>query len=164
MLFQTCGAEYVGPGTSPLQCVVNLYDLVTNKDSAISGKAMESHKVLSLNGKAIKYIGDLTEELINVVWLLLGHGAQVNVRDTEMKTPLHTTLLKSKDLRMAQTLCDNGADLMASDCQGNTPLMSVCCPLPWRDGIEQGPCLFYDISEAVHFLLSFENVKVVLQM
>ncbi|XP_068738789.1 ankyrin-3-like [Montipora capricornis] len=157
---ETCGAEYVGPGTSPLQCVVNLYDLVTNKDSAISGKAVESHKVLSLNGKAIKYIGDLTEELINVVWLLLGHGAQVNVRDIEMKTPLHTTLLRSKDLRMAQTLCDNGADLMASDCQGNTPLMSVCCPLPWRDGIEQGPCLFYDISEAVHFLLSFENVKI----
>ena len=96
------------------------------------------------------------------MWLLLGHGAEVNIRDTESKTPLHTTLLRSHDLRMAQTLCDNGADLMATDCHGNTPLMSLCSPLPWRDGIEQGPCLDSDICEAVRFLLSFENVKVCL--
>lgn len=140
--------------------MINFYNLVTNKDIVTSGKTLKSHKVLSLNGKVIKHIGDLTEELVNLVWFLLGHGADVNVRDAEMKTPLHTTLLRSKDLRMAQTLCDNGADLMASDCQGNTPLMSICCPLPWRDGAEQGPCLNYDIGDAVHFLLSFENVKV----
>lgn len=157
---ESCGLELVGPGTSPLQCVINFYNLVTNKDMVTSGKTLKSHKVLSLNGKFIKNLGDLTEELVNLVWFLLGHGADVNVRDAEMKTPLHTTLLRSKDLRMAQTLCDNGADLMAIDCQGNTPLMSICCPLPWRDSAEQGPCLNYDIGDAVHFLLSFENVKI----
>ena len=157
---QTCGAEYIGPGTSPLQCVVNFYNLVTSTDSTLTKETLTTHEVLSLDGKCIKYTADLIEELINVVWLLLGHGAEVNVRDTEMKTPLHTTLLRSCDLRMAQALCDNGADLLASDCLGNTPLMSLCCPLPWRDSIEQGPCLDNDISEAVRFLLSFENVKV----
>lgn len=159
---QTCGAEYIGPGTSPLQCVVNFYNLVTSKDTVLTRDALSTHEALSLNGKSIKDTADLIEELINVVWLLLGHGAEVNVRDTESKTPLHTTLLRSQDLRMAQTLCDNGADLMATDCHGNTPLMSLCSPLPWRDGIEQGPCLDSDISEAVRFLLSFENVKVCL--
>jgi len=157
---QTCGAEYIGPGTSPLQCVVNFYNLVTSTDSTLTKETLTTHEVLSLDGKCIKYTADLIEELINVVWLLLGHGAEVNVRDTEMKTPLHTTLLRSCDLRMAQALCDNGADLLASDCLGNTPLMSLCCPLPWRDSIEQGPCLDNDISEAVRFLLSFENVKI----
>lgn len=145
---------------SPLQCVVNFYNLVTSKDSCLVGETLTTHEVLSLNGKCIKYTADLIEELINVAWLLLGHGAEVNVRDVEMKTPLHSTLLRSRDLRMVQALCDNGADLMASDCQGNTPLMSLCCPLPWRDGIEQGPCLDRDISETVRFLLSFETVKV----
>lgn len=163
-MFQSCGLELFGPGTSPLQCVINFYNLVTNKDVVTSGKTLKSHKVLSLKGKLITNIGDLTEELVNLVWSLLGHGADVNVRDGEMKTPLHTTLLRSKDLRMAQTLCDNGADLMAIDCQGNTPLMSICCPLPWRDSTEQGPCLNYDIGDAVHFLLSFENVKVSLMV
>lgn len=161
MHLQTRGAEYIGPGSSPLQCVVNFYNLVTSKDSALTAEALSTHEVLSsINGKRIKFTADLIEELINVVWLLLGHGAEVNVRDVELKTPLHTTLLRSRDLRMAQTLCDNGADLLACDCQGNTALMSLCCPLPWRDGIEQGPCLDSDITEAVRFLLSFENVKV----
>lgn len=157
---ETCGAEYIGPGTSPLQCVVNFYNLVTSKDSILARDTVSTREALSLNGKHISNTADLIEELINVVWLLLGHGAEVNIRDTESKTPLHTTLLRSHDLRMAQTLCDNGADLMATDCYGNTPLMSLCSPLPWRDGIEQGPCLDNDISEAVRFLLSFENVKI----
>ena len=139
---------------------MNLYNLVTSNNSALTAGAVSTREALSLNGKCIKYTADLIEELINVAWFLLGHGAQVNVRDTELKTPLHSTLLRSQDLRMAQTLCDNGADLMASDCHGNTPLMSVCCPLPWRDGIEQGPCIDHDVSEVVRFLLSFVNVKV----
>ena len=157
---QTSGAEYVGPGRSPLQCLVNFYNLVTSKDNIVTEGALSYHQVLSLNGKDIKFKEDLVEELINAVWLLLGHGADVNVRDAEMKTPLHSTLLRSQDLRMAQALCDNGADLLATDCLGNTPLMSLCCPLPWRDGIDQGPCLDSDVSEAVRFLLSFESVKV----
>ena len=140
--------------------MVSFYNLVTSKDNIVTEEALSCHQVLSLNGKDIKIKADLDEELINAVWLLLGHGADVNVRDAEMKTPLHSTLLRSQDLRMAQALCDNGADLLATDCLGNTPLMSLCCPLPWRDGIEQGPCLDSDVSEAVRFLLSFESVKV----
>lgn len=77
---------------------------------------MEFYKVLLFNGKVIKYIGDLIEELINVVWLLLGYGVQVNVRDIEMKILLYIILLKLKDLRMVQILCDNGVDFMVSDC------------------------------------------------
>ena len=97
-----------------------------------------------------------------MVWLLLGHGADVNVRDTENKAALHNTLVKSHDLRMAQALCDNGASLQLEDCLGNTPLMSLCSPSPWRDGIERGPCVNSDITEAVRFLLSFESLKVCL--
>lgn len=139
---------------------MNFYNLVTSNNSLLTKEAASTYDALSVHRKCIKQTADLVEELIDVAWFLLGHGAEVNVRDIEMKTPLHSTLLRSQDLRMAQTLCDNGADLMASDCHGNTPLMSLCCPLPWRDGIEQGPCFNHDISEAVRFLLSFEDVKV----
>lgn len=115
-----------------------------------------------MGGEANMTTGALIEELINMTWFLLGHGADVNVRDAKRKTPLHSTLLKSSDLRMAQTLCDNFADLNAVDCFGNTPLMAICCPLPWKQYNEYGPCVGGAcVIENVQYLLSFD-VKVLL--
>lgn len=95
--------------------------------------------------------------------MLLGRGAEVNVLDIENKTPLHNTLLRSADLQMAQVLCDNGANVSATDRCGNTPLMSLCSPMPWRTYDEYGPCAGgYNISKAVQYLLRFESVKVLI--
>lgn len=93
--------------------------------------------------------------------MLLGHGADVNILDIENKTPLHNTLLRSSNLQMAQVLCDNGANVSAVDRCGNTPLMSLCSPMPWRGYDKYGPCTKgYDISQAVQYLLRFDSVKV----
>ena len=53
------------------------------------------------------------------------------MKDEFHMTPLHQTLVLSKDLRCAQILCESGADLNAKDFRGNTPLISLCDAFPW---------------------------------
>ena len=160
---QTCGAEYIGPGRSPLECVVEFFNFLTRRDQyhSMRWQIIPAYKAISLMGRAHVSAGELAEELIDMMWLLLGHGAKVNVRDVENKTPLHNTLLRSGDIRMVQVLTDNNADINAVDCYGNTPLMSLCCPLPWRDYSDYGPSVKrQDITEAVQYLLQFDTTKV----
>ncbi|KXJ22774.1 uncharacterized protein LOC110251807 [Exaiptasia diaphana] len=154
------GAEYIGPGRSPLECIVDLYNSITSYGTS-SNDTMPPFPVILLNGKKCSSTKALADDLISLVWMLLGHGAEVNVLDIENKTPLHNTLLRSADLQMAQVLCDNGANVSATDRCGNTPLMSLCSPMPWRTYNEYGPCASgYSISKAVHYLLRFESVKI----
>ena len=83
---------------------MNFYNLVTSNNSLLTKEAASTYDALSVHGKCIKQTADLVEELIDVAWFLLGHGAEVNVRDIEMKTPLHSTLLRSQDLRICSDL------------------------------------------------------------
>lgn len=154
------GAEYIGPGRSPLECVVDLYNSVTSYGSPIKDTP-PPFPVILLNGKKCSSTKAFADDLVSLVWMLLGRGAEVNVLDIENKTPLHSTLLRSCDLQMAEVLCDNGANISAVDRCGNTPLMSLCSPMPWRTYNEYGPCTSgYDITKAVQYLLRFESVKV----
>jgi ankyrin repeat protein len=114
-----------------------------------------------MNGQRCNSVKDLINDLISMVWMLLGQGAEVNIRDAENKTPLHNTLIRSADMRMAEVLCDNGANVNATDRCGNTPLMALCSPMPWRYYDEYGPSVSgFDISQAVFYLLRFDNVQV----
>lgn len=142
--------------------MVDLYNTVTAYDLGSTPTDMAPpFPAVLMNGQRCTNIRDLIDDLISLVWMLLGHGAEVNVRDAENKTPLHNTLIRSADLRMAEILCDNGANVNAADRCGNTPLMAVCSPMPWRYYEEYGPVVSgYDVSKAVFYLLRFDNVKV----
>lgn len=74
--------------------------MVISKDSIFVRDIVSIREVLFFNGKYISSIVDLIEELINVVWLLLGYGVEVNIRDTELKIFLYIILLRLYDLRM----------------------------------------------------------------
>lgn len=163
ILLQTCGAEYIGPGRSPLQCVSDFFNFLTRRDQyqSMRSQLIPASKAVLSSWRTHVSASELAEDLIDMTWLLLGHGAEVNIRDVENKTPLHNTLLRSNDIRLAQTLTDNNADINAVDCYGNTPLMSMCCPLPWREYGDYGPSVKkQDISESVHYLLNFDHLKV----
>ena len=48
-------------------------------------------------------------------------GAAVNARDHRMQTPLHVAAMEGK-LRVMKFLMEKGADAMAEDLDGNTPV------------------------------------------
>jgi ankyrin repeat protein len=56
--------------------------------------------------------------------LMLKHGADVNARDKDQETPLHSASCMSK-LEVARVLLDHGANIHARNVQGQTPLHIV---------------------------------------
>ena len=58
---------------------------------------------------------------VGVIKLLLANGANVNLRDTRGKTPLHEAVLRDNQEGVAELLA-NGADVNARDSNGETPL------------------------------------------
>ena len=58
---------------------------------------------------------------VNILSLLLDHGADVDGRGNEGSTPLHRTSIKG-ELEAGQFLLDHGADINARDDNGWTPL------------------------------------------
>ena len=55
--------------------------------------------------------------------ILLSHGADVNLRDSNGNTPLMYRVRKRFDKDILTILMDHGADINAQDKQGNTALM-----------------------------------------
>ena len=58
---------------------------------------------------------------IIVFHLLIDHGADIDTRDQDGKTPLHGTVYSSSD-DIARTLIEHGADIHVKDNEGSTPL------------------------------------------
>ena len=71
-----------------------------------------------------------TEELngrktkVKMATLLIKQGAEVNVKDSKQKTPLHFVVSKDKNwcLELVDILLSKGANVNAEDCQKRTPL------------------------------------------
>lgn len=58
--------------------------------------------------------------------LVAGNGGDPNVCDECKLTPLHKTAIYSHDARLLHVLCENGANINATDRKGNSPLLSMC--------------------------------------
>ena len=167
---QTFGSEFVHPGKSPLECLVECFsDLSTQLVNSIEKQDTLSNcrDYVSLTGSWLADALTLLEETLSLAWLLLGHGAEHAIRDETRKTPLHNTLLHSRDTRLAEVLCDNGADVNNKDLFGNTPLMALCSSYPWGSSSAFGPCVASEASascswsyEAVRFVLKQRSCRV----
>jgi ankyrin len=70
-----------------------------------------------LSESNIKDAGDL----LNLVLLLLKHGAAVNSRTKKGHTPLHLAIRRNR-FKLAEILLEHGADAHAEDNDGKTPL------------------------------------------
>lgn len=158
---QTFHSEFVHPGKSPLECLVECFsDLSTqlNNSTEKQDTLPPYRDYVSLTGSRLADTLTLLEETLSLAWILLGHGAEHDIRDETRKTPLHNTLLRSRDTRLAEVLCDNGADVNTKDLFGNTPLMALCSWYPWGSSSAFGPCLASEASakwsyEAARFIL-----------
>jgi len=62
---------------------------------------------------------------LEIMQLLIDHGADVNVKDQKGKTPLHIVAAVKPSIEKMQLLIDNGADVNAVDQDGKTPLSYV---------------------------------------
>ncbi|KAG6623080.1 ankyrin-like protein [Phytophthora cinnamomi] len=75
----------------------------------------------SLGNTALHYAADCTQ--LDVARVLIAMGADVNLANRRMATPLHTAVSKAK-LAMAKLLLEEGqADVNATDFQDNTALL-----------------------------------------
>lgn len=57
---------------------------------------------------------------------LSGNGADPNLTDRLRRTCLHRTALFGQRVELLTLLADNGANINATDCNVNTPLLSLC--------------------------------------
>jgi len=65
------------------------------------------------------------EERLDIVRLLIEHGARVDVRNTSEATPLHIACFNGR-VDSVRTLIDTGADVGAIDIDGLTPFDDIC--------------------------------------
>lgn len=167
-VLQIFAAEFVHPGKSPLECLVECFSDLSTRLLAYVATGATLHEYVdyvSLTGSRVTEAVTLLEETLSLAWLVLGHGADLAVHDETHKTPLHNTLLLSRDTRLAEVLCDNGADVNAKDLLGNTPLMSLCAPYPWGRSSAPGPSVASEASagwsiEAVEYVLKQPQCRV----
>ena len=99
-----------------------------------------------------------------------GNGGDSKVIDEFRMTPLHRTMVYSKDIKLTELLCENGADLNAVDIRGNSPLAAMCdaFPLGIQQFLEERPlsdpylecCHLRGKDDFLDYLLAQKDIKV----
>lgn len=70
---------------------------------------------------AVIRMGYCAKEVIGIIKTLLKYGINVNVKDKQVRAPLHLAVTKNS-LEIAKLLLESGADLNIKDKEGRTPL------------------------------------------
>jgi ankyrin repeat protein len=94
--------------------------LLKHGADADAGNIIGDNPLHILSERAI----DNEDDVLNLVLLLLKHGAAVNSRTKNRHTPLHLTIHRNR-FKLAETLLEHGADADAEDIYGWTPLHTL---------------------------------------
>lgn len=87
------------------------------------------------NGKTLLHYA-ANRGYLDIVQLLLEHGAKLNVQDKDKKTPLHEAMSYGRD-KVARLLIEKGANVNLRDKEGKTALFSIV----FMDGEERNVAL-----------------------
>ncbi|ESO85757.1 hypothetical protein LOTGIDRAFT_235723 [Lottia gigantea] len=127
------GCEYLGPGKTCLELLIDFYNEITRCDNCRSEDWVESspswdsqEQVIGLNRQLLDNTYDILEDIEKLIFICLANGCDVNVRDGNRMTPLHRITISSYENKLLHLLYENGADINGTDIHGNTPLLSLC--------------------------------------
>ncbi|KAK6171501.1 hypothetical protein SNE40_019678 [Patella caerulea] len=129
------GCEFLGPGKTCLELLVDFYNEITRSDEPDSTDIWPNvnsawdpslERVIGLNRQYLTTLKDVLDNIEQLLFIMLGNGADPNVRDDNRMMPLHRTTMISHNERLLSLLYDNGADINGLDCHGNTPMLSLC--------------------------------------
>ena len=168
----TDGAEYVSPGSTPLELAVeyflalssrqaflNLHEESSKTDTTSSGAFVDEldENVTGVNNKALRSIADVKDHLLDLIFIMLSNGGDINIRDEYGQTLLHRCIIMGEDdLRLVQLLVESSVDLNGVNHKGNTPLGALCeMQIDYTSRKSQESC-----RQILEYLLSQETVQV----
>ena len=141
----TDGAEYVSPGSTPLELAVEYFLALSSRQAFLNLHGHEENpetgttssgafvdeldeNVTGMNNKALRSIADVKDHLLDLIFIMLSNGGNINIRDEYGQTLLHRSIIMmgDDDSRLIQLLVESSVDLNAVDHKGNTPLAALC--------------------------------------
>ncbi|XP_013399804.1 uncharacterized protein LOC106165962 [Lingula anatina] len=181
------GCEYVGPGKTVLELLVDMYNdvyrhqpLLAYGDKSRLGVLWSPEKgqnnwttVIGMTNEILTTKEQLQDDILDLIFIILSNGGDPNIRDINQMTPLHNTVILSDNVALARLLCESGADVEAVDIRDNTPLTAMCDAFPFgiRKFVENHPIAdpyskgnnLEDKEEFLEYLLSREENAVNVQ-
>ena len=150
----TDGAEYVSPGSTPLELAVEYFLALSNRQAFLNLHSHEEvavssknngggsgpsssrgdivdeldENVIGMDNKPLRSIADVKDDLQDLIFIMLSNGGDINIRDEYGQTLLHRSIIMmgDDDFRLVQLLVESSVDLNGVDHKGNTPLVSLC--------------------------------------
>ena len=147
----TDGAEYVSPGSTPLELAVEYFLALSNRQAFLnlhgheevavssnsSGGPSSScgdivdeldENVIGMDNKPLRSTADVKDHLLDLIFIMLSNGGDINIRDEYGQTLLHRSIIMmgDDDFRLVHLLVESSVDLNGVDHKGNTPLVSLC--------------------------------------
>lgn len=129
------GCEYMGPGKTALELLVDFYIDLTRYGNTQGNEAWSAYHsswdpttdpVIGLTKQYLTSLEDVIEHVEDLVFIILGIGGDATIQDEKRQTPLHKLAVSSYDIRLFKLLCENGACVNTLDVKGNSPLLALC--------------------------------------
>ncbi|GAB1598107.1 uncharacterized protein LOC115214915, partial [Argonauta hians] len=129
----TNGSEFIGPGKSPIELIIDFYNIVTrylewSKSGRLSASECWNPNddiVIGFSNKVVYNLYEVKEICEQLVFTILATGGEPNIKDEDHQTPLHTLAIRGFDIEMAKLLYENEANINAIDQRHNSPLLCL---------------------------------------
>ncbi|KAK3098584.1 hypothetical protein FSP39_020939, partial [Pinctada imbricata] len=129
-------SEYETPGKNALELLTDFYNDMTKCGSPYNNEIWTAYDqgnwdphvdvVVGLHKQFLTTMEDVIEHVEDLIFVILSNGGDPNITDVNKMTPLHRTSLFSHDDRLLRLLCENGANVNATDRSGNSPIITLC--------------------------------------